>query len=682
MPQEITDQLINSGSYRNPKKRKNTGTDVTNAIDWDSTATRIFDVYVNSDTDSQQNLNLLDTFSDGIKDRSDNNSAITDTKIATEKDLNDSMLNLSNTTTNLNEDENENGNGNRLNQLGSMDLTKGRKTNMFGDIKKRKLNMGQNPSSVLNLANNSANLISAMSPKSKPTSPISQLPKGNSASFYLKDGNDIWTKNIEEVFIRALRLVLKNGTSKIKLRDKNYGRNELISLYIKYFTGEFRTKKQISSHIQVWKKAILNKVSKRIQLTDMDQELLTLIEEGARQTEESTKAFHEIFETILNHPKSYKESVNYVPVMMQTIISENDTMSTLENSVKNKYENTINSGYPSNESSSSNYPSLITPKSAQTSTSNNANTFSNIDPAHFPINKSLPVTPLDYAKSIYENLKGFKCVPVKLEDETYSSFLTDLHSSGTVVHENSDRTTPLIGTLVKNENNENNVKNIENDTSSGNALDTAKRVQLEQRKLIEELNHKSKSNNFLNSSSIVDRSVNNNSFYEKQLFTLDDIASRQREWPILQESASSLYASQQVQSQGAPSTISVKQKNASHYLPSQSQSQAQMQPQGKTHSLYQGQYVVLPQQQQTQQSTFIPYPQHTDQQSTFIPYQQHTDQQQISSSQPNQQSPMYYYQRHAYIPPSNNYPNSQYRPKQTISNDYLQPYPNNNQDDE
>ncbi|KAG0670525.1 hypothetical protein C6P45_002267 [Maudiozyma exigua] len=70
------------------------------------------------------------------------------------------------------------------------------------------------------------------------------------ALFPFMYGHDKWPHKVEKAFTEALRLIMKSGTSKIKVRNKNYGRNELISLYIRYETGEIRTKKQISSHIQ------------------------------------------------------------------------------------------------------------------------------------------------------------------------------------------------------------------------------------------------------------------------------------------------------------------------------------------------------------------------------------------------------------------------------------------------
>ena len=125
-------------------------------------------------------------------------------------------------------------------------------------------------------------------------------PDHEQALFPFMYGHDKWPHKVEKAFTTSLRLIMKSGTSKIKVRNKNYGRNELISLYIRYETGEVRTKKQISSHIQVWKKSILNKSSSNMRLTTLDREILNLIERGAEQTEDSLKRFYSTFETIID----------------------------------------------------------------------------------------------------------------------------------------------------------------------------------------------------------------------------------------------------------------------------------------------------------------------------------------------------------------------------------------------
>lgn len=67
------------------------------------------------------------------------------------------------------------------------------------------------------------------------------------------DAASIWSPDVEKAFMEALKRIPHVGRRKITVQGRPCGRNELISEYILRKTGKVRTRKQVSSHIQVLK---------------------------------------------------------------------------------------------------------------------------------------------------------------------------------------------------------------------------------------------------------------------------------------------------------------------------------------------------------------------------------------------------------------------------------------------
>lgn len=86
----------------------------------------------------------------------------------------------------------------------------------------------------------------------------------------------IWPPEVEAVFMEALWLI--PGTSrKIMVGQKTRGRNEIIADYLEFELGEKRSRKQVSSHLQVLKKLLVD-----------DQEFLDVV--GPKRDSEKPKS--------------------------------------------------------------------------------------------------------------------------------------------------------------------------------------------------------------------------------------------------------------------------------------------------------------------------------------------------------------------------------------------------------
>ncbi|KAI9761313.1 MAG: Multiple RNA-binding domain-containing protein 1 [Chaenotheca gracillima] len=96
-----------------------------------------------------------------------------------------------------------------------------------------------------------------------------------------RDGDGVWHDRVERAFQKGLAKYPPLGRTKVPWRNgKSYGRNELIAAYIVRKTGEWRSRKQVSSHIQVLKAKMKN-----------DTAWMALVTPTSEQNSEALKRF-------------------------------------------------------------------------------------------------------------------------------------------------------------------------------------------------------------------------------------------------------------------------------------------------------------------------------------------------------------------------------------------------------
>ncbi|KAI7883957.1 TEA-domain-containing protein [Lichtheimia hyalospora FSU 10163] len=127
----------------------------------------------------------------------------------------------------------------------------------------------------------------------------------------------VWPPDVEAAFIEALESIPKLGRRKILVNGKPCGRNELISDYIKRKTGKIRTRKQVSSHIQVLKNTRKGEPQFMRLLTDAPADTEDDTQNPQQQSQRPTKSSRPIGKQQPNNAGSSRRPSQQQPQQQQ-----------------------------------------------------------------------------------------------------------------------------------------------------------------------------------------------------------------------------------------------------------------------------------------------------------------------------------------------------------------------------